>query len=78
MLPNYKQQYPIHIAAQNKHFQPETMKLFTNFSPNCLGLPDIDGMTSLQYACQRSESKESVEFILSHFKDNINNSNKVS
>jgi len=72
ILPNKKNQTPIHIVAQSKSFQPLTMKLFHDKMPNCFQTYDKTGLSPLGMACQRSNDVRTISFILSHNKDNIN------
>ena len=72
ILPNKKNQTPIHIVAQSRTFQPLTMKLFHEKLPNCFQSCDKQGISPLGMACQRSNDVRTISFILSHYKDNIN------
>ena len=81
MLPNLKHQFPVHIAAQSKDCQLETLRTIHENMNNCFEVCDNDGMTALHYACQRSNDMASISTILSYHKVDtkfINTSYKVS
>ena len=75
MLGNMRNQYPLHIAAQSRANQPETLAALQERMPECFHLADTDGMTALHYACQRTNDVELVRTILSYKKDNISQPN---
>ena len=75
MLANQRSQYPLHIAAQSRANQPETLAALQERMPECFHLGDTDGMTALHYACQRTNDAELVRTILSYKKDNISQPN---
>ena len=50
MVPNKRQQYPIHIAAQSLQNQPECVKLLYERMPSSAECLDAEGMTALHYA----------------------------
>ena len=68
MLPNLKHQFPVHIAAQSKECQTETLRTIHENMSNCFEVRDNDGMTALHYACQRSNDVVSISTILSFCK----------
>lgn len=68
MLPNLKHQFPVHIAAQSKDCQLETLRTIHESMNNCFEVCDNDGMTALHYACQRSNDVVSISTILSYHK----------
>ena len=72
MVPNKRQQYPIHIAAQSAQNQPECVRLLYERLPGSAECPDSQGMTALHYAAQRTADVQLVQTILSYVKDNIN------
>ena len=76
ILPNSKQQFPMHIAVQNVRNQAETIKLLHEAMPRSFEAEDEDGMTALHYACQRTQDVSLVATILSYKKDNINVKNR--
>ena len=76
MLANQRSQYPIHIAAQSRVGQPETLGALHERQPECFQLADSGGMTGLHYACQRTNDVSQVRTILSYKKDNISQTNK--
>ena len=75
MLGNLRSQYPIHIAAQSKANQPQTLAALHERMADCFQVGDSDGMTALHYAAQRTNSVSLVNTILSYKKDNISQPN---
>ena len=71
MLANQRSQYPVHIAAQSRANQPETLAALHERMPECFQVSDSEGMTALHYACQRTNDASLVTTILSYKKDNI-------
>lgn len=69
---NSKKQQPMHIVAQSKSNQPETIAILHQAFNRSFDSQDDDGMTPLHYACQRTGDSAMVQTILSYKKDNIN------
>ena len=76
IVSNSKKQFPMHIATQNIRNQPETIKILYQAMPRSFEVVDDDGMTTLHYACQRTNDVSLVRTILSYKKDNINLCNR--
>ena len=75
MLANQRGQYPLHIAAQSRANQPESLAALHERMPECFQVGDSAGMTALHYACQRTNDVWLVRTILSYKKDNISQQN---
>ena len=75
MLANQRSQYPVHIAAQSRTNQPQTLAALHERMPECFQVGDTDGMTALHYAAQRTNDVWLVRTILSYKKDNISQPN---
>jgi hypothetical protein len=73
---NSKKQQPMHIVAQSKKNQPETIAILNQAFIRSFEIQDDDGMTPLHYACQRTGDTGMVETILSYKKDNISTPRK--
>jgi len=69
---NAKKQLPMHIVAQSKSNQPETMAILFQALDKSFMYQDLDGMNCLHYAAQRTNDAALVQTILSYKKDNIN------
>ena len=72
IVPNSRNQFPMHIATQSVMNQPETIKILYEAMPRSFEVVDDNGMSALHYACLRSTDVDLVRTILSYENNNIN------
>ena len=72
IVPNWRNQFPMHIATQSVKNQPETINILYRAMPRSFEVVDNNGMSALHYACLRSTDVELVRTILSYENNNIN------